>query len=172
MSVNSKPDHPPGHTPGEFFKSSDSPPPEHKESGKPQPLGQKNRAKTPPRGNYFQKSSKKKHKTWDRNFEKQYWNVNMFRNIKTVKHIEAQSFLVSGFYGYSKYLKYSSFIICIYHLLRFLNRSVFVGFRTFICEPGCNQVMPSPVIHIKHQIHRYIEIHWLLHYPVVAQKSP
>ena len=31
----------------------------HKESAKPWPLGQKNRAETPPRGNYFQKSSKK-----------------------------------------------------------------------------------------------------------------
>ena len=29
----------------------------------------------------------------------------MFRNIKTVKHIEAQSLLVGGFHGYSKYLK-------------------------------------------------------------------
>ena len=29
----------------------------------------------------------------------------MFRNIKSVKHIKDQSFLVDGFYGYSKYLK-------------------------------------------------------------------
>ena len=29
----------------------------------------------------------------------------MFRNIKTVKHIKAQSFLVGGFDGYSKYLR-------------------------------------------------------------------
>ena len=29
----------------------------------------------------------------------------MFRNIKTVKHIKAQRFLVGGFYEYSKYLK-------------------------------------------------------------------
>ena len=35
----------------------------------------------------------------------------MFRNIKTVKHIKAQSFLVDGFYGYSKYLKSISQII-------------------------------------------------------------
>ena len=34
---------------------------------------------------------------------------NMFRNIKTVKYTEAQSFLVGSFYEYSKYLK--SFII-------------------------------------------------------------
>ena len=34
----------------------------------------------------------------------------MFRNIKTVKHIEAQSFLVDGFYGYSKYPNHSPFI--------------------------------------------------------------
>ena len=41
----------------------------------------------------------------DKNYEKQYWNANIFRNIKKVKHIEAQSFLLGGFYGYSKYLK-------------------------------------------------------------------
>ena len=29
----------------------------------------------------------------------------MFGNIKTVKDIKAQIFLVGGFYGYSKYLK-------------------------------------------------------------------
>ena len=29
----------------------------------------------------------------------------MFRDIRTVEHIEAQSFSVGGFYGYSKYLK-------------------------------------------------------------------
>ena len=64
-------------TPGEFFERVNSP--GHKESAKPWPLGQKNRAKTPPRGNYFQKSSKKK----------QYSNADMFRNIKTVKHLTA-----------------------------------------------------------------------------------
>ena len=35
-----------------------------------------------------------------------------YRNIKTVKDIEAQSFLMDGFYGYSKYLK--SFSIRLY----------------------------------------------------------
>ena len=31
--------------------------------------------------------------------------ADMFGNIKRVKHIEAQSFLVGGFCGYSKHLK-------------------------------------------------------------------
>ena len=38
------------------------------------------------------------------------WNANMFRNI--VKHVTAQSYLVDGFYGYSKYLR--SFSIHLY----------------------------------------------------------
>ena len=51
-------------------------------------------AKTPPLGQLFSKIQKK------------YWNANdAFRNIKTVKHIKDQSFLVGGFYGYSKYFK-------------------------------------------------------------------
>ena len=104
MSVDSKPDLPRGQTPGEFFERANSPtpPPRHKESAKSRPLGQKNRAKTPSLG---QLSSKIQQKTQDRNYEKQYWNANMSRNIKTVKHIKAQSFLLDGFYRYSKYFK-------------------------------------------------------------------
>lgn len=37
--------------------------------------------------------------------------------------------------------------ICIYHFLR----SVFVGFRTLICESGCKQVFLSPVTHIQYE---------------------
>ena len=51
VSVNSKPDHPPP-------ERANSPSPGHKESAKFCPLGQINRAKTPPRGNYFLKCSK------------------------------------------------------------------------------------------------------------------
>ena len=47
------------------------------------------------------------------------------------------------------------FRTCIYHLLWFPDRSVFVGFRTLIREPGCKQVFLSPVTHIKHQIQRH-----------------
>ena len=34
--------------------------------------------------------------------------------------------------------------------------SVFVAFRTLICEPGCKQVFLSPVIHVKYLLHTYI----------------
>ena len=34
----------------------------------------------------------------------------MFRNIKTVNHLKARSFLEGGFYGYSKYSNHSPFI--------------------------------------------------------------
>ena len=53
VSVNSKPDHPPGKTPGEFFKRVNSPPPGHKVSAGSRPLGQKNRAKTPLPGQLY-----------------------------------------------------------------------------------------------------------------------
>ena len=56
--VHSKPDHPPQN----FFESANFPSPGHKENAKSRPLGQKNREKPHPWGNYFQKSSKK-HKT-------------------------------------------------------------------------------------------------------------
>ena len=36
--------------------------------------------------------------------------ANMFSNIKIVKDIKAQTFLVGGFYGYPKYLKSLLFI--------------------------------------------------------------
>ena len=36
--------------------------------------------------------------------------MNMFRNIKIVKHIKAQSFLADGFYGYSNISNHSLFI--------------------------------------------------------------
>ena len=76
----------------------------HKESANADPWGRKVALEPQPRGNYF-KIQQRNRKRWHRNFEKQYWNVNMFRNNKTVKHKTAQSFLVGGFYGYSKYLK-------------------------------------------------------------------
>ena len=72
VSDNSKPDHPPGQTPGEFFERVNLPPPGHKESVKPRSLEQINRAKTPPPGQLFFKMQQKNlHKTWDRNYEKQ-----------------------------------------------------------------------------------------------------
>ena len=97
VSVNSKPDHPPGN----FFETLNSPHPGQKESAKPRPLGQKNRAKTPPPGRLFSKIQQKetKHET---EIMKNSTEMLMFRNSKTVKHIKAQSFFVDGFYGYSK----------------------------------------------------------------------
>ena len=70
--VNSKPDHPPGRTRGEFFRKGEFPTPRHKGSAKPQPLGQKNRAKTPPPGQLFFKIQRKEHETLNRSYEKQY----------------------------------------------------------------------------------------------------
>ena len=62
VSVNSKPDHPPGQTPGNFLKGR-IPTPGQKESAKPQPLGQKNRAKTPSPGQLISKTRQKTYKT-------------------------------------------------------------------------------------------------------------
>ena len=106
VSINPKPDHPPPprQTPEEVFERANAPPLSTKKVRNPDPWSRKIVLKPHPRDNYFQNPAKK-HKTWDRNYEKQYWNANMFRNIKTVKDIKAQSFLMGGFYGYSKYLK-------------------------------------------------------------------
>ena len=68
-------------------------------------LGQKHRAKTPPLGQLFSKIQRNKTTKHEIEIMKNSTNANMFGNIKTVKHIEAQSFLVGRFYGYSKYLK-------------------------------------------------------------------
>ena len=88
--------------PGTFLKGRISHPSGIKKVRNPDPWGRKLVLKPHPRNNYFHKSSKLNHKTKYRNYGKQYY---MFRNIKTVKNIKAQSFLVGGFYGYSKYLK-------------------------------------------------------------------
>ena len=58
---NSKPDHPPGQIPGEFFeKANSSPhPPGTRKVRKPRPQGQKNHAKTPPPGQLFPKGQQK-----------------------------------------------------------------------------------------------------------------
>ena len=93
-----------------FWKGEFPNPPGTKQARKPDPWGKKVVLKPHPRGNYFQKSSKKptKHETEIM----KNWNANMFRNI--VKHITAQSFFVDGFYGYSKYL--TSFSTHLYKL--------------------------------------------------------
>ena len=101
---------PPGKPPGKFLKGQNSHPPGTKKVQNPDPWGGKIVLKPHPRYNYFQKSSKENHKTLDRNYEEQYRNADMFRDI--VKHKNAQSFLVDGFYGYSKCLK--SFLIHLY----------------------------------------------------------
>ena len=51
---------PPWQTPGDVFERANFPPPWHKESAKPRPLWQKNRAKTPPPGQLFSKIQQKK----------------------------------------------------------------------------------------------------------------
>ena len=77
VSVNSKPYHhplppSPGKPPGNLFERVDVPQPGQKESAKHRPLGQKNRAKTPPSGQLFLNIQQKKHKTLDRTYENQY----------------------------------------------------------------------------------------------------
>ena len=96
--------------PRDFFERVNFPPhpPRHKESVKPQLLGQKNCAKTPSPGQLFSKIQQKKNTKHQIEIMKNSTEMliaEMFRNIKTVKHIKAQSFLMDGFYGYSKYLK-------------------------------------------------------------------
>ena len=58
--------------------------PRHRESVKPLTLGQKNGAKASPWGNYFQISIKNTQNMRQKlkKEKKQYWNANMFRNIK------------------------------------------------------------------------------------------
>ena len=70
---------PPGRPPGNFLKGRIPYPPGTKKV---------NCTKIPPPGQFFSKIQQK-YKTSNRNNEKQYWNANMFRNIKTVKHIKA-----------------------------------------------------------------------------------
>ena len=56
VSVNSKPDNPPGKPPGNVFARANSPPPGTK---KVDPWGRKIVLRPHPRGNYFRKTSKK-----------------------------------------------------------------------------------------------------------------
>ena len=56
VSVNSKPDNPPGKPPGNVFERANSPPPGTK---KVDPRGRKIVLRPHPRGNYFRKTSKK-----------------------------------------------------------------------------------------------------------------
>ena len=61
VSVSSKPDHPLGQPSGNFEREN-SPPLGHKESVKPRPLRQKNRANTPPPGQLYSKIQPEKNK--------------------------------------------------------------------------------------------------------------
>ena len=91
VSVNSKPNHLPlaNVRKGEFPTSG------HKESAKPHPQGRKFVLKPTARAVIFSNSAIK---------NSTEWNANMFRNIEKMKH-KNKSFLVGGFYEYSKYLK-------------------------------------------------------------------
>ena len=64
----------------------------------PEPWGRKIVLKPHPRGNYFQISSKN-------NMNETEIMENSTKMLVCLKHLKAQSFLVVGFYGYSKYLK-------------------------------------------------------------------
>ena len=86
VSISSKPDHLPRQNPWENFWKGEfpTPLPYTKKMRNPHPWGRKIMLKLPRLGNFFQNPAKK---TWHRNYEKQYWNANMFRNIKTMKCI-------------------------------------------------------------------------------------
>ena len=108
VSVNSKPDHPspPGKSPGNFFERANSSPTRHKKLRNPDPWSRKIVLKPTPGVIIFKSPGNKttKHET---EIMKNL-HANMVRNI--VKHITAQSFLVDGFYGYSKFSNQSPFI--------------------------------------------------------------
>ena len=61
-------------------------------------LGQKNRAKAPPPGQLFSNIQQN-------NMNETEIMENSTKMLICLKHLKAQSFLVGGFYGYSKYLK-------------------------------------------------------------------
>ena len=65
------------------------------------PWGRKNRAKTPPPGQLFSNIQQKK----QQNMNETEIMKNSTKMLICLKHIKAQSFLVGGFYEYSKYLK-------------------------------------------------------------------
>ena len=95
---------PPGKPRGTFLKGRIPHPPGTNKVRNPDPCGRNIVLKPHPGAMSF-KDPAQKHKTWDRNYEKQHWNANMFRNIETETY-KSQSFLVGGFYGSdSKYLK-------------------------------------------------------------------
>ena len=74
---------PPGKPAGNLCERANSPPPGHKESAKPRPLGQKNHAKTPRPGQLFCKKSTK-HET--------EIMKNSTEVLICLKHLKTQSF--------------------------------------------------------------------------------
>ena len=89
---------PPGKTLAIFFERANPPPLGHKESAKLRTLGKKTRAKTPPPGQLFSNIQQN-------NMNETEIMENSTKMLICLKHLEAQSLLVGGFYGYSKYLK-------------------------------------------------------------------
>ena len=89
---------PPGKPLAIFFLKGEFPPLGHKESTKHRTLGQKNCAKTPPPGQLFSNIQQN-------NMNETEIIENSTKMLICLKHLKAQSFLVGGFYGYSKYLK-------------------------------------------------------------------
>ena len=101
-------DHPPGQTPGEFFERR-IPTPRAQRKCETPTLEQKNCTRTPPRGNSFQISSKKKQHNM--NYEKNYEIMeNSTKMPICLKHLKAQRFLMGGFYGYSNISNHFPFI--------------------------------------------------------------
>ena len=100
VSVNSKPDHPPGNTLGNFLNVRISHHPSTKRVRNPDPWGKKIVLKPHP-GQILSKNPAKttKHETeiMKNSTECRY----VSEILKQRKHIKAQSFLVGGFCGYS-----------------------------------------------------------------------
>ena len=84
------------------LERANSPPPEYKEIAKSRSLGQKNCAKTPPPGQLFKKNSAKNNTKHEIKFMENSTEmlICLENNIKTVKHTEAQSFLVGGWVAF------------------------------------------------------------------------
>ena len=90
----------PGKPLGNLFERVNPHPSGTKKVRNSEPWGRKIVLKPHPRINYFEISSKKQ-----QNMNETEIMENSTKMLICLKHLKAQSFMVGGFYGYSKYLK-------------------------------------------------------------------
>ena len=105
VSVNSKPDHLPGQTPGNLLKGECLTPRAQRKCETPT-TGAENRAKTTPLGQLYSKIQQEKPTKHETEIMKN--STELLICLEILKHWKikkAQSFLMDGFYGYSEYLK-------------------------------------------------------------------